>query len=160
MKFNIIARSGGTQVSSTGLAATYESGWKDTLYVPKGETVTFLAKFDDFASNQNPFMFHCHFLNHEDGGMMGQFVVVNNAVEDLAISSFTRTGTNSNILMKFKATVGTTYSLQYSTDLTTSSWTDIASVTSDGASANFTETNATRLAQARGFYRVKMPVVP
>ena len=160
VKFNIIARSGGTNVSSTGLAATYESGWKDTLYVPKGETATFLAKFDDFASNQNPFMFHCHFLNHEDGGMMGQFVVVNNAVEDLAISSFTRTGTNSNILMKFKATVGTTYTLQYSTDLTTSSWTDIASVTSDGASANFTETNATRLAQARGFYRVKMPVVP
>ena len=47
VKFNIIARSGGTNVSSTGLAATYESGWKDTLYVPKGETATFLAKFDD-----------------------------------------------------------------------------------------------------------------
>ena len=60
---------------------------KVTLHVPKGETVDVIAKYDDFASNTNPFMFHCHFLQHEDGGMMGQFVVVNNAVEDLAITA-------------------------------------------------------------------------
>ena len=44
--------------------------------------------------------------------------------------------------------------------MTPSSWTDIGSVTSDGASAIFTETDATRLGQARGFYRVKIPTIP
>ena len=159
IKFNILSRTG-TEVTTNGLPAAYESGWKDTLYVPKGETVTVIAKFDDFASNTNPFMFHCHFLQHEDGGMMGQFLVVNSAVEDLAIASFTRTGASSDISLQFKSTVGTTYTLQYSADLTTSSWTDIGSVTSDGTSANFTETNATRLGQAKGFYRVTIPTVP
>ncbi len=160
IKFNILTRTGGTQVTSTGLAAPYESGWKDTVYIPKGETVSVIAKYDDFASNTNPFMFHCHFLNHEDGGMMGQFVVVNHAVEDLAIASFTRDGANREINLQFKSTVGTTYTLQYSADMTTGSWVDIGSVTSDGASANFTETDAARLSQARGFYRVTIPSIP
>ena len=118
-----------------------------------------IAKYDDFASNVNPFMFHCHFLNHEDGGMMGQFVVVNHAVEDLALSSFTRLGADGSIVMRFNSTVGTTYALQYSTDLTTGSWTDIASVTSDGWSVTYTDTDATRLAQPRGFYRAKIPTI-
>lgn len=91
---------------------------------------------------------------------MGQFLVVNNAVEDLAIASYTRTGTNGNIALQFKSTVGTTYTLQYSTTLTTGSWIDIGSVTSDGNSAGFTETDSARLAQARGFYRVKIPTIP
>jgi len=159
VKFNIIARTG-TQVSSNGLAAPYESGWKDTVYVPKGESVTFIAKFDDFASNTNPFMFHCHFLNHEDGGMMGQFVVVNNTIEDLAVASTTLTGANNTIVLQFKSTPGTTYTLQYSPDLTTGSWIDIGSITSDGASATFTDTDPTRNSQARRFYRVTIPVIP
>ena len=155
IKFNIISRSGGTQVTSNGLAAPYESGWKDTVYIPRGETVGLLMKFDDFASNVNPYMFHCHFMNHEDGGMMGQFLVVNNAVEDLAVASFTRFGSNNQINLDFKATPGTTYNLQYSANL--SNWVTIGSVTSDGTSAGFTETDATRLGQARGFYRVTLP---
>jgi FtsP/CotA-like multicopper oxidase with cupredoxin domain len=32
--------------------------------------------FNDFADADHPYMFHCHLLNHEDAGMMGQFVVV------------------------------------------------------------------------------------
>ncbi len=160
MKFNIIARSGGTEVSANGLAASYESGWKDTVYVPRNETVSVIARYDDFASNTNPFMFHCHFLQHEDGGMMGQFRVVNNAVEDLAIASFTRIGANDLIVLEFKATPGTTYTLRYSPDLTTGSWVEIGSVTSDGTSAGFTETDETRLGQARGFYRVAIPTIP
>jgi hypothetical protein len=138
----------------------HEQGWKDTLYVQRNTSVQVIAKFDTFASNSNPFMYHCHFSPHEDEGLMGQFLVVNNAVEDLAIASFTRTGASDNIVLNFKATPGTTYTLQYSPDMTTSSWTDIGSVTSDGTSANFTETNTTRLGQARGFYRVKIPVIP
>jgi len=38
--------------------------------------VKFLVKMIDFSDGTNPYMFHCHFLEHEDDGMMGQFVVV------------------------------------------------------------------------------------
>ncbi len=55
--------------------AEFEKGWKDTFYLPRGAAVTFVAKFDDYASDTDPFMFHCHMSNHEDGGMMGQFIV-------------------------------------------------------------------------------------
>lgn len=156
VKFNIISRSVG-EVSTDGKAAPYEQGWKDTLYVPKGETVSFIAKFDDFASPTYPFMYHCHFAHHEDGGMMGQFLVVNENIDDLAIASFTRTGANKLITFDFKAIAGTTYTLQFSETQTTGSWADIGSVTSNGTSATFTETDATRLARPRGFYRVILP---
>lgn len=60
----------------------------------------------------------------------------------------------------FSSPVGTTYTLQYSPDMTIGSWTDIGSVTSIGSSANFTETNGNRLAQPKGFYRAITPTVP
>ncbi|WP_041617743.1 multicopper oxidase domain-containing protein [Spirosoma linguale] len=69
IQFKIISR-------SSGAVGTHESGWKDTVFVPVGESVSVIAKFDDFASSTNAFMYHCHFSNHEDGGMMGQFLVV------------------------------------------------------------------------------------
>ena len=51
--------------------------------------------------------------------------------------------------------------MQYSPDMTTGSWVTIGTVTNDGTSATFTEADATRLAQARGFYRaVIQSVVP
>src|SRR5437762_1015066 len=99
-------------------------------------------------------MFHCHFLNHEDAGLMGQFLVANNTVEDLAIASFTRIGPGGDVALDFKATPGTTYTVQYSPDMTTGSWIDVGSVTSDGATAHFGETDLTRLAKGRGFYRI------
>lgn len=49
-------------------------GWKDTVLVD-GE-VELLVRFDQTASREKPFMFHCHILEHEDRGMMGQFAVV------------------------------------------------------------------------------------
>ena len=72
VEFKIVARNG--NAASVG---THESGWKDVMYVPKGESVSFVAKFDDYADPIHPFMYHCHFANHEDDGMMGQFVVTN-----------------------------------------------------------------------------------
>jgi FtsP/CotA-like multicopper oxidase with cupredoxin domain len=42
--------------------------WKDTVNVPKHETVRFVVKFDDFPGK---WMYHCHILDHEDHGMMG-----------------------------------------------------------------------------------------
>lgn len=54
-----------------------QQGWKDVVLVKGGETVRFIAKFDDYSDTQHPFMFHCHIALHEDEGMMGQFVVSN-----------------------------------------------------------------------------------
>lgn len=52
------------------------SGWKDTVYVTPGSTVRLIMRFTDYADPNVPYMFHCHLLEHEDAGMMGQFVVV------------------------------------------------------------------------------------
>ena len=72
VEFKIVARNGNATT-----VGTHESGWKDTFYLPKNESVTFVAKFDDFADSDvnHPYMYHCHFGGHEDGGMMGQFIV-------------------------------------------------------------------------------------
>jgi suppressor of ftsI len=51
-------------------------GWKDTVYVAPGTTVRLILRFADYADPDSPYMFHCHLLQHEDRGMMGQFVVV------------------------------------------------------------------------------------
>ncbi|CAM3823450.1 multicopper oxidase family protein [Mesobacillus thioparans] len=48
-----------------------ESGWKDTLLVYPGEKVRAIATF----KYPGIFMYHCHILEHEDAGMMGQYKV-------------------------------------------------------------------------------------
>ena len=52
------------------------AGRKDVVLVPGGQgTVRFITKFEDFANENVPYMYHCHMLTHEDGGMMGQYIV-------------------------------------------------------------------------------------
>jgi FtsP/CotA-like multicopper oxidase with cupredoxin domain len=51
-------------------------GWKDTVFLPEGSTVRIIARFEEHADPNVPYMFHCHILMHEDAGMMGQFVVI------------------------------------------------------------------------------------
>lgn len=70
VEFKIVARNG-----SAVAVGAHESGWKDVMYVPRAENVSFVAKFTDYSDAIHPFMYHCHFSNHEDDGMMGQFVV-------------------------------------------------------------------------------------
>lgn len=53
-----------------------EQGLKDVVFVEANQTVRFITKFEDFSDAEVPYMYHCHILPHEDGGMMGQFVVV------------------------------------------------------------------------------------
>ncbi len=53
-----------------------EAGRKDTVLVNAGETVRIVIRFDHYADPKVPYMYHCHILEHEDGGMMGQFTVV------------------------------------------------------------------------------------
>ncbi len=70
-----------------------QAGWKDVVLVKGGETVRFIAKFDDYADSTHPFMYHCHIALHEDEGMMGQFVVTDDAapneVKELPSTGFT-----------------------------------------------------------------------
>lgn len=42
--------------------------WKDSVNVPKKETVRFIVRF---ADHPGKWMIHCHILDHEDQGMMG-----------------------------------------------------------------------------------------
>jgi blue copper oxidase len=51
------------------------TGLKDTIYVPPNQSVRLATAFSDSADPEVPYMFHCHILQHEDRGMMGQFVV-------------------------------------------------------------------------------------
>lgn len=52
------------------------SGWKDTIFLKPGDTARIAMKFSDYTDPDVPYMMHCHRLQHEDNGMMGQFVVV------------------------------------------------------------------------------------
>jgi FtsP/CotA-like multicopper oxidase with cupredoxin domain len=48
-----------------------EKGWKDTIFVNSGETVRIIVRF----RFKGLFMYHCHILEHEEAGMMGQLEV-------------------------------------------------------------------------------------
>ena len=52
-----------------------ESGFKDTVIVNRDETVNIMVPTGSYVDELHPYMYHCHILEHEDGGMMGQFVV-------------------------------------------------------------------------------------
>ena len=70
--FRILERNG-----SAANVSDNEKGYKDTAYLPGNESVKLLVKMTDYMADSNsPYMYHCHFLEHEDDGMMGQFTVV------------------------------------------------------------------------------------
>ena len=52
-----------------------QRGWKDTVVTDDDDWAEFLVRFDYPASERHPYMYHCHILEHEDRGMMGQFTV-------------------------------------------------------------------------------------
>ena len=51
-------------------------GWKDTVMLVQGSRYRLAMRFTDHTDPNVPYMFHCHLLQHEDDGMMGQFVVL------------------------------------------------------------------------------------
>jgi FtsP/CotA-like multicopper oxidase with cupredoxin domain len=65
----------------------YERGWKDTVIVNQLETVRVIMQFEEYSDPNLPYMFHCHNLEHEDMGMMGQFVVVDDPSAEVQIQS-------------------------------------------------------------------------
>jgi FtsP/CotA-like multicopper oxidase with cupredoxin domain len=60
-------------IDRNGVPVAFRS-WKDTVNVPRHETVRFIVRFDDYAGK---WMFHCHILDHEDMGMMGVLELIN-----------------------------------------------------------------------------------
>jgi bilirubin oxidase len=68
VQFKIVSRLGGLH--------DHEKGFKDVVIVYPGERVEVIMKFPEFRDENTPYMYHCHILEHEDRGMMGQFVVV------------------------------------------------------------------------------------
>ena len=54
--------------------------WKDTVNVPLEKTVRLVVRFDD---REGDWMYHCHVLDHADGGLMGTVQVGTPAAEHL-----------------------------------------------------------------------------
>ena len=54
-------------------AGFVDDGWKDTVLVMPGERVRILVHFADYPGL---FLYHCHMLEHEDGGMMRNYRVM------------------------------------------------------------------------------------
>jgi len=66
VQFHILDRNGRTP-------PPHEQGRKDTVLIPPGEKVRIISRFQDY---KGIYMYHCHLLEHEDDGMMGQFEVI------------------------------------------------------------------------------------
>ena len=61
-------------LSLNGEEVPFETtGMKDVF--PVQGIAELLVRVDHEATDAVPFMFHCHILEHEDAGMMGQFTV-------------------------------------------------------------------------------------
>lgn len=75
-------------VTSIGGAAppADQQGWKDVVLVPNQSSAVFLVKWEHFSHPTIPYMYHCHLLNHEDEGMMGQFLVAARTISTGSIS--------------------------------------------------------------------------
>jgi FtsP/CotA-like multicopper oxidase with cupredoxin domain len=58
-----------------GATPADQRGWKDTMVLDDDGWSEFIVRFDYPASDEYPYMYHCHILEHEDRGMMGQFTV-------------------------------------------------------------------------------------
>ena len=66
VQFQIFSRNG-------RVPPAHERGRKDTVLIMPGETVRILIRFNNYTGI---YMYHCHLLEHEDDGMMGQFEVI------------------------------------------------------------------------------------
>ena len=55
-----------------------DAGWEDTVLVTEDREVVIAMRFDSYTNPDIPYMFHCHILDHEKTGMMGQFQVIEN----------------------------------------------------------------------------------
>lgn len=69
-QFQIVERSVAPMFSTAWNAINQgyvDDGWKDTLLMMPGERAKILIRFEDF---EGEYVYHCHNLEHADGGMM------------------------------------------------------------------------------------------
>lgn len=74
-QFRVIGRSvagGFARPYDTVKAGFVDEGWKDTVLVMPGERVRVLLGFADYPGL---FLYHCHMLEHEDSGLMRNYLV-------------------------------------------------------------------------------------
>lgn len=102
IQFYILNKNGG-QVPS------WEKGKKDVVLVMPNEYVEFITKFEDFANDSIPYMYHCHMLHHEDDGMMGSFLVL-----DSTASGISNIKSNSDSYSVFPNPAGDLINIQLS----------------------------------------------
>jgi FtsP/CotA-like multicopper oxidase with cupredoxin domain len=70
-QFQVVGRAG-ESFTRTVADGRIDEGWKDTVLVMPGERVRLRVRF---ARHAGLFMYHCHNLEHEDMGMMRNFLV-------------------------------------------------------------------------------------
>ncbi|HEX6340980.1 multicopper oxidase family protein [Umezawaea sp.] len=74
VRFQVLSVDGGTPEPPL-------CGWKDTVLLVQGKRYRLAMRFSDHTDPNVPYMYHCHLLQHEDEGMMGQFVVLGDGEE-------------------------------------------------------------------------------
>ena len=74
-QFRVLGRSvrPGFATAVNSVSAGYvDEGWKDTVLVMPGERVRLLLGFHGYPGL---FLYHCHMLEHEDTGLMRNYLV-------------------------------------------------------------------------------------
>lgn len=75
LQFRVISREVSGRFANdyaTVEAGHVDEGWKDTVLVMPGERVRILLRFADYPGL---FLYHCHMLEHEDRGLMRNYLV-------------------------------------------------------------------------------------
>ncbi|HUG25398.1 multicopper oxidase family protein [Piscinibacter sp.] len=75
LQFRVIERTVGGRFKrdhDTVRTGFVDEGWKDTVLVMPGERVRILLRFEDYPGL---FLYHCHMLEHEDSGLMRNYLV-------------------------------------------------------------------------------------
>jgi FtsP/CotA-like multicopper oxidase with cupredoxin domain len=75
LQFKVLERSVEPRLSSgrDSVSAGYvHAGWKDTVLVMPGERVRILLRFEPYPGL---YLYHCHMLEHEDSGLMRNYLI-------------------------------------------------------------------------------------
>jgi FtsP/CotA-like multicopper oxidase with cupredoxin domain len=109
VQFYILSRNGNAPPA-------YETGLKDVFYIMPGEVVQVIMKFEDFADETMPYMYHCHNLVHEDNEMMAQFIVSDSLTSvnevELVSCSFYPNPTAQSVTLQFAPGATNNYQIE------------------------------------------------
>lgn len=134
-------------------------GRKDVVLVRGGNTVVrFITKFETFYDDIYPYMYHCHMLTHEDGGMMGQFIVESPLPIPVELISFGASVLNNSVLLKWAtATENNNYGFEIERKSILSDFEVIGFVSGNGTTTeqqNYGYTDKNRF-EGKNYYRLK-----